>query len=136
MGMITRKVGISALIVSLSFLVGFLLGVDAGGILPLALYLTGLLLGSLVVAFVAFRLGVRPKELAKTSILIVPAMLVVVLGLIRIVAPLFEAPPSGPTEGEGFVIVLLFLILPALLIGLIGSLFELPLWKRGGNAAV
>lgn len=134
--MITRKVGISALIVSLSFLVGFLLGVDAGGILPLALYLTGLLLGSLVVAFVAFRLGVRPKELAKTSILIVPAMLVVVLGLIRIVAPLFEAPPSGPTEGEGFVIVLLFLILPALLIGLIGSLFELPLWKRGGNAAV
>ena len=128
-----EKAGISFLIVSLSFLVGFLLGVDAGGILPLALYLTGLLLGSLVVAFVAFRLGVRPKELAKTSILIVPAMLVVVLGLIRIVAPLFEAPPSGPTEGEGFMIVLLFLILPALLIGLIGSLFELPLWKQGGN---
>ncbi|WP_297436429.1 hypothetical protein [Thermococcus sp.] len=131
MGGIIRNVGVSALIVSLSFLAGVLLGVNAGGIFPLALYLVGLLLGSIAVAFVAFRLGVGPRDLAKTTLIIVPVVLAAVLGLIRIVAPLFEAPASGPTEGDGLVILLLFLLLPAFLLGLLGSLFELSFW--GGD---
>lgn len=130
---ITRKVGVSALIVVLSFLTGFLLGVNLGGILPLALYLVGLLLSSIAVAFVASRLEVGPGDLARTALIIVPAVLAAVLGLIRIVASFFEAPASGPTEGEGSMIVLLFLLLPAILLGLLGSLFELSLWKRTGT---
>ncbi|NJE49121.1 hypothetical protein [Thermococcus sp. 9N3] len=130
---VQKVAGLSLLIVLLSFLAGFLLGIDAGGLLPLALYLTGLLLGSLFVAFVAFRLGVGPRELTKTALMAVPVVLAAVLGLIWIVASLFEAPASGPTEGDGFMIVLLFLLLPAVLLGLLGSLFELSLWRRDGN---
>lgn len=128
--------GLSLLIVLLSFLAGFLLGIDARGLLPLALYLTGLLLGSLFVAFVAFRLGVGPRELAKTSLIAVPVVLAALLALIRFVASFVEAPASGPTDGDGFMIVLLFLLLPAILLGLLGSLFELSLWRRGGNLSV
>lgn len=124
---------LSFLIVLLSFLAGFLLGIDARGLLPLALYLTGLLLGSLFVAFVAFRLGVKPRELAKTSLIAVPVVLAALLVLIRFVASFIEAPASGPTDGDGFMIVLLFLLLPAILLGLLGSLFELSLWGRDGN---
>ncbi|MDI3475347.1 MAG: hypothetical protein PWQ95_1075 [Thermococcaceae archaeon] len=131
---ITRKVGVSALIVVLSFLTSFLLGINLGGILPLALYLVGLLLGSIAVAFVAFKIDIGPGGLARIALIIVPAVLAAVLGLIRIVASFLEAPASGPTEGEGFMIVLLFLLLPAILLGLLGSLFELSLWKRDGNS--
>ncbi|WP_285519225.1 hypothetical protein [Thermococcus nautili] len=130
---VQKVAGLSLLIVLLSFLVGFLLGIDAGGLLPLALYLTGLLLGSLFVAFVAFRLGVGPRELTKTALIAVPVVLAAVLALIRFAASFVEAPASGPTEGDGFMIVLLFLLLPAVLLGLLGSLFELSLWRRNGN---
>lgn len=95
----------------------------------------GLLLGSIAVAFVASRLEVGPGDLARTALIIVPpVVLAAVLGLIRIVASFLEAPASGPTEGEGSMIVLLFLLLPAILLGLLGSLFELSLWKRDGNS--
>jgi len=129
---ITRKVGVSALIVALSFLTSFLLGINARGTLPLALYLVGLLLGSIAVAFTAFRLGVEPRDLAKTALIIVPLVLTAVLGLIRIVASFLEAPASGPTEGDGVMIVLLFLLLPSILLGLLGSLFELSWQRRNG----
>ncbi|WP_367884027.1 hypothetical protein [Thermococcus sp. JCM 11816] len=87
-------------------------------------------------AFVASRLEVGPRgDLARTALIIVPpVVLAAVLGLIRIVASFLEAPASGPTEGEGSMIVLLFLLLPAILLGLLGSLFELSLWKRDGNS--
>ncbi|WP_145955355.1 hypothetical protein [Thermococcus henrietii] len=55
------------------------------------------------------------------------------LALIRLVASFVEAPASGPTESDGFMVVLLFLLLPAVLLGLLGSLFELSLWRRDGN---
>lgn len=130
---ITRKVGVSALIVVLSFLTGFLLGVNLGGILPLALYLVGLLLSSIAVAFVASRLEVGPGDLARTALIIVPAVLAAVLGLIRIVASFFEAPASGPTEGEGSMIVLLFLLLPAILLGLLGVSLSSPSGRGTGT---
>ncbi|MEO2152238.1 MAG: hypothetical protein ABGW50_06245 [Thermococcus sp.] len=133
---VQKVAGLSLLIVLLSFLAGFLLGIDAGGLLPLALYLTGLLLGALFVGFVAFRLGVGPRELTKTALMAVPVVLAAVLALIRFVASFVEAPASGPTEGDGFMIVLLFLLLPAVLLGLLGSLFELSLWRRNGNLSV
>lgn len=132
---ITRKVGVSVLIVSLSFLILFLLGVNAGGILPLALYLTGLLLSSLVVGFVALKARLSPPELAETSIIVVPLVFLLTLALIRLVASVVKEPVSGPTDGDGLVILLLFLLLPAFLLGLLGSLFELTLWKRGGSSA-
>jgi len=133
---VAEKAGISLFVVILSFLAGFLLGIDAEGLLPLALYLTGLLLGSLFVGFVAFRLGVGPRELAKTSLIAVPVVLAALLALIRFVASFVEAPASGPTDGDGFMIVLLFLLLPAIFLGLLGSLFELSLWRRDGNLSV
>jgi hypothetical protein len=128
-----KVAGLSLLIVLLSFLTVFLLGIDAGGLLPLALYLTGLLLSSLFVGFVAFRLGVVPRELAKTSLVAVPVVFVAVLALIRLVASFVEALASGPTDGDGLVILVVFLLLPAILLGLLGSLFELSLWRRDGN---
>ena len=126
---ITGRIGISAVIVALTFSVVFLLGIGVGGVSPLVLYLMGLLLGSVAVAFLASRLGVKPGDLARTALTIVPVFLVVVLGLLKVIAPLLEEPVSGPTEGEGFMIALLFLLLPAVLLGLLGSLFELPLWE-------
>jgi hypothetical protein len=119
-----KTLGLSLLIAVLAFLNAHLLGVNARGMLPLALYLTGLLLGSLAVAFVAFKLDVGPRELAKTALIAVPIVLVAVLALIRLVASFVEAPASGPTEGDGFMIMLLFLLLPAVLLGLLGSVIN------------
>ncbi len=119
-----KTLGLSLLIAVLAFLNAHLLGVNARGMLPLALYLTGLLLGSIAVAFVAFKLGVGPRELAKTALIAVPVALVAVLALIRLVASFVKAPASGPTEGDGFMIVLLFLLLPAVLLGLLGSVIN------------
>ena len=136
MGEMVGRLGISILMVVLSFLAVFLLGVNAGGIPPLALYLVGLLLGSIAVAFLASRLGVKPGDLATVTLTIVPILLVAVLGLLKIVASFIDGPISGPTEGEGIRLVLLFLLLPAVLLGLLGSLFELTLWRKDRESSM
>lgn len=136
MGKITKEMGVSAVIVALAFLAVFLLGVNVGGVFPLALYLVGMLLGSIVVAFAASRLGVKPRDLATVTLTIVPVSLVAVLGLLKVIFSPLEGPISGPTEGEGFMVVLLFLLLPAILLGLLGSLLELPLWRENRRSSV
>ncbi len=119
----------SVLVASLALLSFMFVEGDHG----LLVYIGLLTVGALFVGALAVKIGVRAKELAVTSVWLVP--LLVIAGLLAVYGAthLISSVPKGPTEGDGLVILTVFVLLPSMFVGLFGSLFNTGLSKKKGT---
>ena len=116
----------SVLVASLALLSLMFVEGDHGLLVYIGL-LTG---GALLVGALAVKMGVEAKELAVASVWLVP--LLVIAGLLAVygAAHLGSSVPRGTTEGDGLVVLTVFVLLPSMFVGLFGSLFSVGLSRR------
>ncbi len=93
-------------------------------------YIALLVTGSFVVGMLSHKLGLRARDLALVSIWAVPLLVISGASAVHLAARLLSSS-QGITEGDGLVAFSLFVLVPSVLMGLFGSLFNAGLSKNG-----